>query len=109
MLILVLPYEGEKMSSAVLLEFYREKAAFFHGLSWGMNHITVSWGESGLSHSPTVQSRNGEATVKDTDVAAQLSWTCLPSHIPPFPALIFPQKAQEGNCVGGKGYRGEPD
>lgn len=97
------------MSSTVLHGFYRKKSAFFHGLSRGMNPITASWGESGLSHSPTVQSRNGEATVKDTDVVAQLSWSCLRSHIPPFPALIFPQRAQEGNCVGGKGCRGEPD
>lgn len=40
---------------------------------------------------------------------AQLAWTWLASHIPPFPALIFLQRAQEGNHVGGEGYRGESD
>lgn len=48
-----LPYKGEKkMSSTVLHEFYRKKAAFFHGLSWGVSHIAVSWGGLGLPHSP---------------------------------------------------------
>ena len=97
------------MSSTVLYEFCGEKAAIFHGLSWRVSQITASWGELVLSNPLSVRSRNGEATVKDTDVVGQLSWTCLPSRIPLFPALIFSQGAQEGNCAGGKGCRGEPD
>lgn len=56
-----------------------------------------------LSHPLSVQSRHGEATVKDTDVA-QLS--LLPSRIPLFPVLIFSQRAQEGNCWGQGVQRG---
>lgn len=63
------------MSSTVLHESYRKKAVFFHGLSWRVNQITASW-ENWCSPIPSqflVQNRNGEATVKHTDVAAQLS------------------------------------
>jgi hypothetical protein len=104
-----LPSKGEKMSFTVLYEFHRKEAGFFHGLSLGVSHDAFSWEELGLSRPLPVGSRNGEATVKDADVRAQLSGTSLPRHIPPSPVLIFSQRAQEGNCVGGKGCRGEPD
>lgn len=110
MLFHILPYKGEETNSTVLYKFhFLKKAAFFYGLSWRVSHITVSWEELGLSHTLSVRSKNREATVKDTDVVAQMGWTCLPSHISPFPALIFPQRAQEGNCIGGEGCREEPE
>lgn len=39
--------QGGTMNSFVLYEFYRKKAGFAFGLSWGMSHIPVSWEERG--------------------------------------------------------------
>lgn len=94
------------MNSFVLYEFYRKRAAL--GLSWGVSHITVSWEESGLSHPLPAGSRNGEATVKDTDMEVQLSWSSLLRCSPLSPALIFSQKANEGDGWGNR-CKGESD
>lgn len=62
-------------------------------------------GSTGALLFPCSLQREWGATVKDIDVA-QLSWTCLAGHIPAFPALVFPQRAQEGNCWGRGVQRG---